>query len=201
LQGGRQTVRRRFERGVTDRRRTQRIQVGGEMPVPAIRRDDGHARRGGTKHFVRGRRRRGTDRRERNLRYRRGLQTQRREDRFVEAALALQQLVDVAQIFPGLRALDDAVIVGARELHHPRNAQQPKRLFVRAGEARRIADRAGGDDRSLPRHQTRHRCDGADAAGIGQRKGSALQIVGAELVLAGAHDELFVLGAKAREIE
>ncbi len=65
-----------------------------------------------------------------------------REDRFVESVFALQQLVDATQIFAGLRSLNDAVIVGARELHHARNAEQPQRLFVGVREPGGITDRA-----------------------------------------------------------
>ena len=39
------------------------------------------------------------------------------EDRFVKSVFALQQLVDAAQILARLRALNHAVIVGARHLH------------------------------------------------------------------------------------
>ena len=46
--------------------------------------------------------------------------------------------------------------------------------LVRAGKTGRISDRPGSDDGALSRHEARHRCYGADSAGIGQRKRRAL---------------------------
>ncbi len=132
---------------------------------------------------------------------RRGLQPERREDRLVESVLALQQLVDAAQILARLGALNHAVIVRAGDLHHARDAEQPQRLFVRAREAGRIADRAGREDRALPEHEARHRRDRADAAGVGQRERCALQIAGGQLAVARRGDEFFVARAKRGEVE
>ena len=46
----------------------------------------------------------------------------------------------------------------------------------------RIGDRAGGHDRALADHQTRHRGDRADPAGVGERDVAAGEVVGGERV-------------------
>ena len=119
LQRRRQAVRLRLERRVADRRRAERIEICRKVTVPAIRGDDRHAGGDRAQHLVRRTARVApADRRERNLRHRRRLQSERREDRLVKSVPALQQLVDATQIFAGLCALNHAVIVGARDLHH-----------------------------------------------------------------------------------
>ena len=45
-----------------------------------------------------------------------------------------------------------------------------------------LADRARGDDRALALHETWHRGDGADRAGVGERDGGACEVVGEQLV-------------------
>ena len=65
----------------------------------------------------------------------------------------------------------------------------------------RVGDRAGGDDRALALHQARHRGDGADPAGVGQRDVGALEVVGGELALARLGDQLLVVGVEAGEVE
>ena len=59
-------------------------------------------------------------------------------------------------------------------------------------EADRVGDRAGGDDRALSDHQPRHRRDGADPAGVGERDVAAGQVVGGERVGARLLDERVV---------
>ena len=123
------------------------------------------------------------------------------EDRLVEVLPAVEQLFDAAEILARLRALDDAVVVGARERHRLLDAERPQRGLVGVREARREADRAGGNDRALARHQPRNRRDGADAAGIGQRDRRAAEFVRSELVVAGARDEILVRRAERGEVE
>ncbi len=207
LQRGAKAIGSRIELRIADRLRAQRIQVRGEMPVRAIRRYERHARRNRAQHFI------GDILRDRCFAYDGSLgcsrgrnlcrrtERERCEDRVVEAVVALQELVDAAQVFAGLRALNDAMIVRAGHLHDLRYAQLLQRRFVRTGESRRIADRAGRKDRALPRHQARYRCDGADAARIGQCKRGTLQIVGAEFVIASLRDQRLIGGVEAREIE
>ena len=88
----------------------------------------------------------------------------------VEAVLALQQLVDALEERARLRALDHAVVVGRGHRHdlRPRPARC-RRSGLGLRQAGRVADRAGGDDRALARHQPRHRGHRADAARVGER--------------------------------
>ncbi len=174
----------------------------------AIGGDQRHARADRAQDLVGGRgksRRRGASRRGRRrnaveLRRRRGLEAERCEDLFVKFRSALEQFVDAAQVFAGLRTLHDAMIVGARYLHHFGDAQRAKRLCVRVSKARRIADRARCDDRTA-RRQPWHAGDRSETAGVGQRQRRARKIVGGQLVLARFHHEVFVRGAEMREVE
>ena len=101
-----------------------------------------------------------------------------REDLLVEGLVALQQRLDALEEAAGLRALDDPVVVGGGHRHdllgadHRAHPLQPDR----------IGDRAGGHDRALAHHQTRHRGDGADPAGVGERDVAAGEVVGGERV-------------------
>ena len=118
----RQSVGLRFERRVADRRRAERIEMRREMSVAAVRRDDRHARGDGAQHLVGGWRRnragsaRGRERR-RDCGTGAGLQYRAIRRLFVETVAPLQQFVDAAKILARLRALNHAMIVGARHLH------------------------------------------------------------------------------------
>ena len=79
-----------------------------------------------------------------------GLEAERLQHPVVEPVLALEQLVHPAQEGARLGALDHAVVVGRGHRHDLLDAQLLQRLGGDGGEARRIADRAGGDDRSCP---------------------------------------------------
>ncbi len=106
--------------------------------------------------------------------------------------------MDLCQEQAAFGALDDAVIVGARE----RNGLADAELRQCAGGHRlifgRIFDRTGRDDRTLAGHQTRVRGDGADRAGIGQRDSRSLKIGDLELAVAGLFDLLVIGGEKLR---
>ena len=122
-------------------------------------------------------------------------------DRFVELVLALQELIDPAQERAGLGALDDPVVV---RRGHRRDLGDAERLQLLGGSVRPldgIGDRADRDDRALARHQSRHRGDGADPAGVRQRDVRALEVVRGELVLPRLGDQVLVIGVKACEIE
>ena len=71
------------------------------------------------------------------------------EDLVVEAVLAPEALVDVAQEQPGLRTLDDAVVVGRGERDHLADAQLGERARVGGLEAR-SASRSRRRRRSPP---------------------------------------------------
>ena len=212
----RQGIAVNVERRIARRLRSERIERRGEVAVAPVRGDDRHPGRDRAQQFVGIRfefaRRRGRLLRDRNRRGRlcgalRRLdgaartQTEIREDFFVEAVAAVQQLVDAFEEFARLRALDHAMIVGAGQRHDLLDAELFERRFVRALETRRVADRAGGDDRALARHQARHRRDRSDSAGVGQRERRPDQIVGGELIVACFADKILVPRAELREVE
>jgi hypothetical protein len=128
-------------------------------------------------------------------------ETETRERGLVEAVLAAEQFVDAFEKFTGLRALDHAVIVGARQRQDLFDAKRAERLGPGVCESGRIGDGARRDDRALARGQPRDRRHGADAAGVGQAKRGAGQIVGPELVVAGLRYQRFVRGSELGEIE
>ena len=125
----------------------------------------------------------------------------RLEDRVVEAVLALEQLVDAAQEGARLRALDHAVVVGRGHRHDLLHAELRELRRVHGGHAGRVADRAGGHDRALARHQPRHARHGADPARVRERDVRALVGVGLKRVVARAHHELVVAGHEVGEAE
>jgi hypothetical protein len=91
---------------------------------------------------------------------------QRGEDVVVEAVLAEQQLVHAAQELTGLRALDDAVVVRAREGDRLADREPGERLLGRALELGRVLHRPDADDRAGALHEARDRVHRADAAGL-----------------------------------
>uniref|UniRef100_E6Q3Q8 Uncharacterized protein n=1 Tax=mine drainage metagenome TaxID=410659 RepID=E6Q3Q8_9ZZZZ len=194
-----------IERFISRRRRAERIEIRSEVPVRAIRRDDCGGSGDAAHHFVRRRTRGSACNRHRRLRTElrggAGNERERRERAFVKFALALQQAIDASQKFTRLRALDDAVIVGVGHLHHFADAEAAQRRFVDVGETGRVTDGAGGENRTLPRHQARNRRDGADAAGVGEREARPGEIVGDEFIFARLRDECVVGGDEAGEIE
>ncbi len=78
------------------------------------------------------------------------------------------------------------MVVRRRHRHHLLGADRG----ADGGEPRRVADRAGGDDRALALHQARDGGDRADAARVGERDVGALQVVGGQLVLARLRDQV-----------
>ena len=72
---------------------------------------------------------------------------------------------------------------------------------VGRGQSRRVADRAGGDDRALAGHQPRHARHRADAARVRERDVRALVGVGLKRVVARADDQLVVAGDEVGEAE
>ena len=104
----------------------------------------------------------------------------------VEAVVALQVLLDDLQEPAGLRALDDAVVVGRGHRHDLLGADRG----ADRAEADGVGDRARGDDRALAGHEPRDGGDRADAARVGQRDVGPDEVVGAQRVRAGLVDEL-----------
>ncbi len=123
------------------------------------------------------------------------------EDLVVEAVGADEEVVHRGEHLAALRALDDAVVVGARERHDLPDAQLGQRLRIGALVLGRVDDRADADDHALSGHEARHRVHRADRAGVGDRHRRAAQVVRSELVVARATHEVFVRGVEAREVE
>ena len=112
------------------------------------------------------------------------------EDLVVEIVVE-QQLMDRSQEVTRLRALDDPVIVGRGQRHQFADADLIDPVLAGALELGGVLHRAGADDRALTLHQPRHRVDGADGAGVGQRDRHAGEVLSGELAVAGsAHDVL-----------
>src|SRR5690606_20833333 len=99
-------------------------------------------------------------------------------------ALADEQLVHLLQELARPGALDDTVVVRAREGDRLADAELGERLRAGALERRRVLERAGADDAALALHEARHGVLGADAARVGERDRGALEVVGRELVAA-----------------
>ena len=197
---GRQLQRLGIERGVALGLGAERVQPRGEVAVRAVRLDQRHRGLDGLQQ-LRGPARRRRPARARSSRPARGaatvvgvgavgagadLHAEVGEDLLVEAVLALQVGLDHLQELAGLGALDDAMVVGRRHRHHLLGADRG----ADPGQAGRVADRAGGDDRALAVHQPRDGGDRADAARVGERDVRALEVVGGELVLARLADQL-----------
>ena len=122
------------------------------------------------------------------------------EDLVVEAVLAEQQRVDDPQEVAGLGALDDPVVVGAREREDLADGVAVERLQAGAVPLGGVLERADADDRALALHQARHRVHGADGAGVGQRDRGALEVLDGQLAAAGLLDHLLVGGPEVGEV-
>ena len=77
-----------------------------------------------------------------------------REDLVVEVVLTAQQLVDQREKGARLRALNDAMIIGAGHGHHLADADAREYLRRHRLVLGRISNRAGRDDYALPGHQS-----------------------------------------------
>ena len=97
-----------------------------------------------------------------------------------------------------LRALDDAVVVGARERDDLADADLGERLRVGAFVLGRVGDRADADDHALAGHEARHRVQRADRARVRERHRRAREVVDRQLVRARPADEVLVRGVEAR---
>ncbi len=200
---GREAERAGVERRVADRWRAQGIEVGGQVPVHAEGLDQRHRRAHVVEHVGRDRSGglvpfgggRGLD----DLIAHRG-ELEALVDLLVEPVGALQQVLDGGQELPRLGALDDAVVVGARDGHDLADAELLEALFGHGGELDRIADRADRDDAALTGHQPRHRGYRAEPAGVGERHRGAREVVGHEAVAARLLDQGLVGGVERGEI-
>ena len=117
----------------------------------------------------------------------------------VEEVVGEQQLVDGAQEVAGLRALDDAVVVGRGQRDQLADAEFGDAFLAGALELGGVLHRAGADDRALAAHQPGHRVHGADGAGVGQRDRHAGEVLGGQLAVAGAPHDVLVGGDELAE--
>ncbi len=124
--------------------------------------------------------------------------TQFAED-LVEEVVRQQKFVDGAQEVAGLRALDDAMVVGGGEGDQLADAQLGDAFLTGALELGWVLHRADADDRALPAHQPRHRVHGADGARVGQRDRHAGKVFGGQLAVAGAPHDVLVAGDELAE--
>ena len=122
------------------------------------------------------------------------------EDLVVEAVLAEQQLVDALQEQPALGALDDAMVVGARDGDDLGDAERRQVLAVGALELGRVVDAADADDDALTRHQPRDALHGPDRPGVGECDVGALEVVEAQLVGLDLANDLLVGGEELGEV-
>jgi len=104
----------------------------------------------------------------------------------IKPFLSLEEGIQVPEKHPGLRAMDDPVIVGARD-----------RDDLRAGD---LANRPRGDDRALALHEARYGRDGAEGAGIGQLDSAARKVVGHQAVGPRLLDQRLVRRVESGEI-
>ena len=122
------------------------------------------------------------------------------EDLLVEAVLAEQQLVDPLEEQAALGALDDAVVVGARDRDNLGDSERRQVLAVGALELGRIVDAPDADDDALAGHQPRHALHRADRPRVGERDVGALEVVEGQLVGLDLADDLLVGGEELGEV-
>src|SRR5271166_3018367 len=190
----RQAVIEYFEIGVAAEPagvQTQRVDVGHQVAAVAVGRDQLHDAGGLVDDRVRvvG-----------APAHRQVRVTQFAED-LVPKAVRQQHFVDGAQEVAGLRALDDAVVVGRRQGDQLADTQFGDALLAGALELGGVLHRADADDGALAGHQPRHRVHGADGARVGQRNRHAGKIFGGELAVAGAPHDVFVGGDEFGEAQ
>ena len=175
----------------------QRVEVGDQVAADAVHTDelgDGHLL---AEHrlFVVDRVRVGSPL-DRLVRH-----AERMEDVVVEPVLAEQQFVHALEERSRFGALDDAVVVRAGDRDDLAHAERAEVATVGALELGRVVDAADADDHALAGHQSRHRLDRADRAGVGERHVGALEVLDGQLVVLDLADDLLVGGEEAGEVE
>src|SRR2546430_3592635 len=104
-------------------------------------------------------------------------------------------------ISPALGALDDTVVVRARQGDRLADAELRDRRLVGAFELGGKSDRADPDDEALTGHEARHGMHRADGPGGRDRAGGAGEVIGREPARTHLADGLLVGGAKRLEVE
>ncbi len=100
-----------------------------------------------------------------------------REHRLVEVVVPGEALGDVGEEQPGLRPLDDAVVVGRRQRDHGPDADLRQVAAVGGLELGRVPERAHADDGALARHEPRHRLQSAKRSGVGEGDRRTCEVV------------------------
>ena len=177
-----------LECGITGRLTAEWVQLGSQISMGSDALDDGDGGRdvmkelGGYLRAKGGRRSRGGRRDSGSGGL---LDVHRCCDALVEALLVLKQSVHELEEHPGLRALDDSMVVGAGYRHDP--------------GAPEFADRTRGNDRSLALHEAGHGGNRPDGTRIRQRHGGAHIGIGQELVVPRTTNQPLVLSVELGE--
>ena len=100
----------------------------------------------------------------------------------------MQIRLDPGQEPPGLRPLDDPVIVGRGHRHDLLRADRLSDPL----KSHRVGDRPGRDDRALTRHQPRDGGDRAEPPGVGEAQVPPGQVIGRQCVRPRLLDQLVV---------
>ena len=114
--------------------------------------------------------------------------------------LAEQQFVDPLEEQAALGALDDAVVVGARDRDDLGDSERREVLAVGTFELGGIVDAPDADDDALAGHQPGHALHRADRPRVGQRDVGALEVVEGQLVGLDLADDLLVGGEELGEV-
>ncbi|CAB4919651.1 unannotated protein [freshwater metagenome] len=101
---------------------------------------------------------------------------------------------------PGLRALDDAVVVGRREREDLRDGIAGDRLGGGSLPFGGVVHRPDPDDAALAVHEPGHRVVRADGAGIGEGDGRIRVVLDGELAGSRLADEIVVAGPENGEV-
>ena len=127
-------------------------------------------------------------------------QAQVLEDPLVEAVLAPEQPLQAGEEEPGLRALDDPVVVGRGHGHDLADPEQAQGAGGHGAVLGRVVEGPGGDDQPLAGHEAGRRGARAHGAGVGQGDRGADEVVGGDRPLAGAAHQIVEGLEKGREV-
>uniref|UniRef100_A0A6J7P5N2 Unannotated protein n=1 Tax=freshwater metagenome TaxID=449393 RepID=A0A6J7P5N2_9ZZZZ len=166
----------------------QRVEVGHEVPTDAVRADKARDRHLLAQHGFFAVDGAGVD----TPAHRLVGHSEAAEDEVVEAVLADEVLVQPLEEHAALGALDNAVVIRARDSDDLRHAELHERAHVCALELGRVVDGSDTDDDALTGHQARNRLNGADGSRVGEADGCASKVGHRQLVRLGLADQRVV---------
>ena len=108
--------------------------------------------------------------------------------------------MDALEELTRLRALDDPVVVGRRQRHHPADGVAADGVLGGALVLRRVLHGADADDRALAAHQARHGVVGADRARVGEGERRPGEVLDGELGVARLAHDVLVAGPERGEV-